>query len=35
MLSMALTGEQPGVATVCGGLLAIAGVIFVALRGRT
>ncbi|KVG35523.1 DMT family transporter [Burkholderia diffusa] len=34
-LSMALTGERPGIETVCGGLLAIAGVIFVALRGRT
>jgi drug/metabolite transporter (DMT)-like permease len=34
-LSMALTGERPGVETVCGGLLAIAGVVFVALRGRT
>ncbi|KVC21447.1 permease [Burkholderia diffusa] len=35
VLSMALTGERPGIETVCGGLLAIAGVIFVALRGRT
>ncbi|KUY81181.1 DMT family transporter [Burkholderia sp. RF4-BP95] len=34
-LSMALTGERPGIETVCGGLLAIAGVILVALRGRT
>ncbi|RQR34510.1 MULTISPECIES: DMT family transporter [unclassified Burkholderia] len=35
VLSMALTGERPGIETLCGGLLAIAGVIFVALRGRT
>ncbi|RKU04241.1 EamA family transporter [Burkholderia sp. Nafp2/4-1b] len=35
VLSIVLTGERPGVETVCGGLLAIAGVIFVALRGRT
>ena len=35
VLSMALTGERPGIETVCGGLLAIAGVIFVALRGRS
>ncbi|RQR74433.1 MULTISPECIES: DMT family transporter [unclassified Burkholderia] len=35
VLSMALTSERPGIETVCGGLLAIAGVIFVALRGRT
>ncbi|WP_322024795.1 DMT family transporter [Burkholderia sp. BCC1977] len=34
-LSMALTGERPGIETVCGGLLAIVGVICVALRGRT
>ncbi|MGS0894391.1 DMT family transporter [Burkholderia stagnalis] len=33
-LSVALTGERPGIETVCGGLLAIAGVIFVAWRGR-
>jgi drug/metabolite transporter (DMT)-like permease len=33
-LSMMLTGERPGIETVCGGLLAIAGVIVVALRGR-
>ncbi|WP_175734394.1 DMT family transporter [Burkholderia ambifaria] len=33
-LSIALTGERPGIETVCGGVLAIAGVIFVALRGR-
>ncbi|MGE8577117.1 MAG: EamA family transporter, partial [Burkholderia contaminans] len=35
VLSMVLTGERPGIETVCGGLLAIAGVIFVALRGRS
>ncbi|RQR54667.1 DMT family transporter [Burkholderia sp. Bp9140] len=35
VLSMALTGERPGIETLCGGLLAVAGVIFVALRGRT
>lgn len=35
LLSMALTGERPGIATACGGLLAIAGVVFVALRGRS
>ncbi|WP_322084492.1 DMT family transporter [Burkholderia sp. BCC1972] len=34
LLSMVLTGERPGIATACGGLLAIAGVVFVALRGR-
>ncbi|EDT43736.1 protein of unknown function DUF6, transmembrane [Burkholderia ambifaria MEX-5] len=34
-LSIVLTDERPGIETVCGGLLAIAGVIFVALRGRT
>ncbi|WP_175731981.1 DMT family transporter [Burkholderia ambifaria] len=33
-LSIVLTGERPGIETVCGGLLAIAGVIVVALRGR-
>lgn len=33
-LSMWLTGEQPGLTTWCGGLMAIAGVAFVALRGR-
>ncbi|RQV08931.1 EamA/RhaT family transporter [Burkholderia cenocepacia] len=35
LLSVALTGERPGIATACGGLLAIAGVIVVALRGRS
>jgi len=34
-LSMVLTGERPGIETLCGGLLAIAGVVFVALRGRS
>ena len=34
-LSAVLTGERPGLATLCGGLLAIAGVVFVALRGRS
>lgn len=33
-LSMWLTGERPGFETLCGGLMAIAGVAFVALRGR-
>jgi drug/metabolite transporter (DMT)-like permease len=33
-LSTWLTGERPGIATLCGGLMAIAGVVFVALRGR-
>jgi len=33
-LSAWLTGERPGIATLCGGLMAIAGVVFVALRGR-
>ena len=33
--SMALTGERPGLPTLLGGLLTIAGVVFVALRGRT
>ncbi|KVL20558.1 DMT family transporter [Burkholderia ubonensis] len=35
VLSAALTGERPGIATLCGGLMAIAGVVVVALRGRT
>ncbi|RQV55789.1 EamA/RhaT family transporter [Burkholderia cenocepacia] len=35
LLSVALTGERPGIATACGGLLAIAGVVVVALRGRS
>ncbi|WP_431825077.1 DMT family transporter [Burkholderia sp. F1] len=35
LLSAALTGERPGIATLCGGLMAIAGVVVVALRGRT
>ena len=34
-LSAVLTGERPGLATLCGGLMAIAGVVFVALRGRS
>jgi drug/metabolite transporter (DMT)-like permease len=34
-LSAALTGERPGIATFCGGLMAISGVVFVALRGRS
>nr|WP_240702063.1 hypothetical protein [Trinickia terrae] len=34
VLPTALTGERPGPATLCGGLMAIAGVGFVALRGR-
>lgn len=34
-LSIALTGERPGIETVLGGLLAIAGVVFVAWRGRS
>ncbi|MFM0205176.1 DMT family transporter [Paraburkholderia fungorum] len=34
-LSALLTGERPGLATLCGGLMAIAGVVFVALRGRS
>ncbi|MFM0367200.1 DMT family transporter [Paraburkholderia sediminicola] len=34
-LSAVLTGERPGLATLCGGLIAIAGVVFVALRGRS
>ncbi|MFM0169963.1 DMT family transporter [Paraburkholderia sediminicola] len=34
-LSALLTGERPGLATLCGGLLAIAGVVVVALRGRS
>lgn len=34
-LSIALTGERPGIDTVLGGLLAIAGVVFVAWRGRS
>ncbi|QCP53909.1 EamA/RhaT family transporter [Trinickia violacea] len=33
-LSIALTGERPGVATLCGGLMAISGVVFVAWLGR-
>jgi drug/metabolite transporter (DMT)-like permease len=33
-LSMCLTGERPGLSTVAGGLMAIAGVAFVAWRGR-
>ena len=33
-LSAWLTGERPGIAMLCGDLLAIAGVAFVALRGR-
>jgi drug/metabolite transporter (DMT)-like permease len=33
-LSTWLTGERPGVTTLCGGAMAIAGVAFVALRGR-
>jgi drug/metabolite transporter (DMT)-like permease len=32
--SMVLTGERPGLSTLLGGLLTIAGVVFVALRGR-
>ncbi|RQV30559.1 EamA/RhaT family transporter [Burkholderia cenocepacia] len=35
LLSVVLTGERPGIATACGGLLAIAGVVVVALRGRS
>ncbi|AOJ66024.1 permease [Burkholderia ubonensis] len=35
VLSAVLTGERPGIATLCGGLMAIAGVVVVALRGRT
>ncbi|MCA7972643.1 DMT family transporter [Burkholderia sp. AU39826] len=35
LLSMALTGERPGIATACGGLLAIAGVTVVTWRGRS
>ncbi|WGS54136.1 DMT family transporter [Paraburkholderia sp. D15] len=34
-LSAWLTGERPGVSTLCGGLMAIGGVVFVALRGRS
>lgn len=34
-LSAVLTGERPGLATLCGGLMAIAGVVLVALRGRS
>lgn len=34
-LSAVLTGERPGLATLCGGLMAIAGVVFVALWGRS
>jgi drug/metabolite transporter (DMT)-like permease len=34
-LSALLTGERPGLATLCGGLLAICGVVLVALRGRS
>ncbi|MFM0057549.1 DMT family transporter [Paraburkholderia phytofirmans] len=34
-LSALLTGERPGLATLCGGLMAIAGVVVVALRGRS
>jgi len=34
MLSMVLTDERPGSLAVCDGLLAIAGVSFVAWRGR-
>lgn len=33
-MSMMLTGERPGIGTVGGGLLAIVGVVVVALRGR-
>jgi drug/metabolite transporter (DMT)-like permease len=33
-LSTWLTGEQPGLTTLCGGAMAIAGVAFVAWRGR-
>jgi drug/metabolite transporter (DMT)-like permease len=35
VLSALLTGERPGLATLCGGLLAICGVVLVALRGRS
>ena len=28
-------GERPGLATLCGGLMAIAGMVVVALRGRS
>jgi drug/metabolite transporter (DMT)-like permease len=34
-LAAPLTGERPGLATLCGGLLAIAGVVVGALRGRS
>jgi len=34
-LSAWLTGGRPGIATSCGGLMAIAGVVFVALRGAS
>jgi drug/metabolite transporter (DMT)-like permease len=33
-LSVVMTGEQPGIVTLLGGLMAIGGVIFVAWRGR-
>ncbi len=33
-LSVAMTGERPGIVTLAGGLMASAGVIFVAWRGR-
>jgi drug/metabolite transporter (DMT)-like permease len=33
-LSMCLTGERPGLTTIAGGLMTIAGVAFVAWRGR-
>jgi hypothetical protein len=33
-LSTWLTGERPGIATLCGGLMTKADVVFVAMRGR-
>lgn len=35
LLSIGMTGERPGLSTLIGGLMAIGGVVFVALRGRS
>ncbi|WP_133646416.1 DMT family transporter [Paraburkholderia flava] len=35
LLSIGMTSERPGVSTLIGGLMAIGGVVFVALRGRS